>query len=67
MSNSFTITIDRTLEELKYAYIKHFKLPSETKVIKRDIFKLISELSEKGIDILNEDREDNGSLDIDND
>lgn len=63
MSNSFTITIDRTLEELKYAYRKHFKLPPETKVIKRDIFKLISELSEKGIDILNEDREDEGQLD----
>lgn len=65
--NSFTVTIDKTLEEIQDAYRTHFKIPPETKVIKRDLNKLLSELCEKGIDILNEGREDSGELDTGND
>lgn len=63
MQNSFTITIDKTLEEIQDAYRTHFKIPTETKVIKRDLNKLLSELCENGIDVLNEGREDDAELD----
>jgi hypothetical protein len=67
MSNSFTVTLDRTLDELTDAYRKHFKLPPETKVIKRDIHKLISAISEEAIDNMGLDGNDDGELDTRND
>ncbi len=66
-TNSFTVTLDLTLIELQDAYRKHFNLPSDAKVIKSDIGKMISELAAIEIDKLNIDREDDGQLDTGND
>ncbi len=67
MSNSFTVTIDRTLTELQDAYRKHFNLPPDHKIIKSEIGKLVSALAEPQIDLLNINREDDGHLDTGND
>ena len=42
MIKPFKVNIpDKTLEEIQDAYRTHFKLPPETKVIKRDLNKLV--------------------------
>lgn len=64
--NSFTVTIDRTLIELEDAYRKHFNLPFDQKIIKSDIGKMVSQLAEVDIDLLNDSNEDDGSIEYRN-
>ncbi len=65
--NSFTVTIDRTLDELTDAYRSFYGLKKDEKVIKRDIGKLIAALVEADIDAITSTIEDDASIDTNND